>query len=783
MKYGYFDDKNMEYVITNPETPLPWINYLGVDEFCGLISNTAGGYCFYKDPRNRRILRYRYNNVPYDRPGRYIYIRDDSNGEYWSTTWQPTNNDLKEYKYECRHGMSYTKIKSGYKGISTENTYFVPLKENLEIWRIKIKNNSNQKRNLSLFTYVEFCLWDAVMDMTDFQYNLNIALTKFKNNAIYHITRYHVHKSYFAYFWSDTKVESYDGERRKFTGLYRSEANPEAVEKGKCSNYEAIGWAPFAGLHVKVNLNPEEEKEVVFILGYAEKMGQEKKIFKKYSKKGTVDEELLKLKKYWDDIFSYFKAETPDPAVNSMVNIWNQYQCRTTFNWSRWASYYESGIGRGMGFRDSNQDTLGVAYQIPDKVKQRLIELASIQFPEGRAKHIYFPLTKTGDIVGYGDDHLWLVLAVSNYLKETGDFDFLKIKVPFTDGSKASMYEHLKRAIEYSWKAVSYYGLCKAGEADWNDSLNLRGPKGAGVSVMVSEQFVHSANLLSDICFHIKKKKDAIKYKKMAEEMAKRINKYAWDGGWYIRAFADNGKPIGVNKSKEGKIWLNSQTWAIMSGVADKEHAKITLDNVKKYLYTKYGLIKMFPGYKKYRKEVGLISEVPAGIKENAGIFCHTNPWAVISETIIGRGENAFQYYKAMLPSATNDIADIHWTEPYVYSQFIAGKEHRDFGQAKNSWLTGSAAWNFISISQYILGIRADFDGLVIDPCIPSNWKEFKVKRKFRGTIYDIIIKNPYGLNKGIKSLMIDGRKIHGNKAPIFKDKKEHKIEAIIEKI
>lgn len=780
MRYGYFDDAKREYVITDPKTPLPWINYLGVDEYCALISNTAGGYSFNKDPRSRRILRYRYNNVPMDRPGRYIYVRDNDSKKYWSSSWQPTNIDLDKYHYECRHGLSYTKIMSKYEGISTETLYMVPLGESLEIWRIKVKNDTKKARDLSLFTYVEFCLWDAVMDMTDFQYNLNIAITKFKNNAMYHLTRHNVHKNYFSYFWSDTKVKSYDGERNKFTGNYRGEANPQAVENGKCTNSEAIGWAPFGGLHVDVSLKAGEEKEVTFILGYNEKMGTEKKVFKKYSAKGSVDKEYQKLKDYWTEGLNKYQAQTPDPAVNSMVNIWNQYQCRTTFNWSRSASYYESGIGRGMGFRDSNQDTLGFAYQIPAKVRQRLIDLAAIQFPEGRAMHQYFPLTKKGDSEGYGDDHLWLILAVSNYIKESGDMKFLDQMIPFTDGSEGTMYDHMKRAMEYSWVAVSYHGLCKSGFADWNDSLNIKGPKGAGVSVMVSMQFVHAAWLISEIAEMIGEKHDAERYTKMGKEMKDRINKHAWDGEWYIRAYKDNGEPIGVKTAKEGKIWINSQVWAIMSGVAEGERAEICLNSVKKYLGSKYGINKMWPGYKAYRKEVGLISEVPAGIKENAGIFCHTNPWAVISEVMLGRGDQAFEYYKNIVPSASNDFADIHWTEPYVYSQIIAGKEHRDFGQAKNSWLTGACAWNFVSISAYILGVQADYNGLIVDPCIPKKWKEYTVTRMFRGAVYNITVKNPKGVNKGVTRMTVDGKVIKGNKAPIFKDKGEHEVEVIL---
>ncbi len=780
MKYGYFDDENREYVIIRPDTPLPWINYLGVNEYCALLSNTGGGYSFYKDAAHRRILRYRYNNVPSDRPGRYIYIRDNIKKDYWSATWQPINKDLKKYKYECRVGLSYSKIKAEYLNIESETTYFVPLNATYEIWRIKLKNKSKKLRKLSLFTYVEFCLWDAQNDMTDFQYNLNIGRTEFKNNAIYHLTLYNMHQSYFSYFWSNVKVKSYDGLRQVFTGNYRGEANPVAVERGKCSNSLAVGWAPFAGLHIDCSLKAGQEKEVVFILGYCEKMGEETKIFEKYKRAGEIDREFENLKKYWDNNLSKFQAETPDEAVNSFVNIWNQYQCMTTFNWSRSASYYEAGGERGMGFRDSNQDTLGFVHMIPEKVKQRLIDLASVQFPEGRTMHQYSPLTKKGNKEGYGDDHLWLILAVHNYIKETGDINFLNEIVHYNDGSKGKMYEHLQKAIDYSWNNTGYHGLVKAENADWNDCLNLKGPKKMGVSVMISEQFVQAANLLAELAERSGRVLEVEKYREMANEMKKRINENAWDGEWYLRAFDDDGVPVGSSKNEEGKIWLETQVWALISGVAEGERAIKCADSIKKYLYTKYGIVLFYPAFSKYSEKLGYVSVFPKGLKENAAIFCHTNPWAMVGEAINGRGDNAFLYYKTILPYEANKIANIHWTEPYVYSQMIAGKEHKDFGQAKNSWLTGTAAWNFVAISQYILGIRPQFDGLLIDPAIPKKWKQFKVKRVFRGIIYNIVVKNPDGVNKGVKKVFVDGKEIKGNLIPIFKDKKECNVEVIM---
>nr|HPI04010.1 glycosyl transferase [Candidatus Goldiibacteriota bacterium] len=524
----------------------------------------------------------------------------------------------------------------------------------------------------------------------------------------------------------------------------------------------------------------KEEKEVTFVLGYCDDMGKEEKVFEKYSKKGAVDQELKTLAGYWENNLQKYQCETPDPTVNSMVNVWNQYQCMTTFNWSRSASYYEAGGERGMGFRDSNQDTLGFVHMIPNKVHDRLVDIASVQFPEGRAHHGYSPLTKKGSREGYGDDHLWLVQAVHNYIKETGDIRFLDEIVPYNDGSKGKMYEHIQKAVEYSWNNTGYHGLPKAGFADWNDCLNLSGPKGMGVSVMIACQFVLGANLLSELAQRSGRVLDVEKYKNMADEMKDRINKKAWDGEWYLRAFDDNGTPVGTNESKEAKIWLESNTWAVMTGVAEGDRAEITLDSIKKHLDTKYGIVLFDPAFSEYHPELGYVSVFPGGLKENAAIFCHTNPWAMVAEAMTGRAANAFKYWKTIAPAANNEIADKHWTEPYVYSQMIAGKAHKDFGQAKNSWLTGTAAWNFVAISQYILGIRATFDGLMIDPCIPSSWKGFTVSREFRGTKYNFTVKNPSKASKGIKKMSVDGKEIKGNIVPIEKNKKEVNIEVVM---
>ena len=779
MKYGYFDVANKEYVITRPDTPLPWINYLGCEDYCALISNTAGGYSFYKDPRERRILRYRYNNIPADRGGRYLYIRDNKSKDFWSASWQPVLKSLD--KYECRHGLGYTIISSKYANVSTKTTYFVPLGENLEIWILELKNDSQKPRDLTVISFVEFCLWDALNDMTDYQYNLNIGETDFKNGIIYHLTSQRAGKSHFAYFACLDGVKSYETERDKFLGPYGSLENPLAASVGKGSNSLASGWAPIGSHFVPVRLKPKEEKTLIFILGYSEKRGEERQLVQRFKDKKNVAKELERLKAYWEGNLSHFSVETPDPELNVMVNLWNQYQCRTTFNWSRSASYYESGIGRGMGFRDSNQDTLGFVHQIPEKVRERIFDLASNQFQSGDAYHQYSPLTKKGNGSGYSDDHLWLILATSAYLKETGDHAFLEEQIPYAEGGKDSLFKHLEKALAFTLNNLGPHKLPLIFFADWNDCLTLTCTgRNQAESVLVGELLVVAATEMAKLAGISKHPKEAQKYQKIAEEMSQRINKLAWDKNWYLRAFDDWGHPVGSKKNPEGKIHLETQCWSVLSGVADKDRARKAMDSVKKYLATPYGIMLLQPGYTKVSPPSGFVGIYPPGLKENGAIFCHPNGWAVIAECKLGRGDQAFKYYKAILPAAKNQIADIHRVEPYVYCQMIAGKEHKAFGEGKNSWLTGSAAWNLVAVSQWIFGIRPDYKGLLIDPCIPKKWNGFKVKRRFRGADYLISVSNPKHVNKGIKEIKLDGKKIIGNILPSLSDRKAHQVEVIM---
>jgi len=730
MKYGHFDKENKEYVITRPDTPLPWINYLGCEEYCGLMSNTAGGYSFYKDPKERRLLRYRYNNVPMDRGGRYLYLRDNQSKDFWSASWQPVLKDFDSYKYECRHGTGYTVISSEYAKIKTKTTYFVPKGENLEIWKLEATNSDTETRDLSAFSFVEFCLWDALNDMTDYQYNLNIGQTEYKDNTIYHLSRYRVNKDICAYFGcSNVKAAGFDTQRRDFMGNYGDWSNPRAVIEGKMNSSIAHGWSPVGSQMFNLKLKPGETKTLIFILGFVENPANVSSKVNKFKDVKVVDQALADLKQYWDDSLNKFSVQSEDPELDIMVNLWNQYQCRTTFNWSRSASYYESGIGRGMGFRDSNQDTLGFVHLIPEKVKERIVDLASNQFEDGSAYHQYSPLTKKGNGSGYSDDHLWLCVSVPAYVKETGDIRFLETNVPFVAGEKGTIYEHMARAINFSITHVGPHGLPKSYFADWNDCLNLSHNNEDAESVMVAQMVVYGAHEMIKMAELIGKKNDVKKFTDIADEMKKKINKVAWDGNWYLRAFDEQKLPMGSSKNKEGQIYLETQAWGVMSGTAEPEQALKCMDAVNKQLATEHGVMLMTPPYKEFIWKYGSICVYPPGLKENGAIFCHPNPWAMIAECMIGRGDIAYQYYKAIQPAARNEIADIHKTEPYVYCQMIAGRDHPDFGEGKNSWLTGSACWNLVAAMQWILGIRPDYNGLIIDPCIPKAWKGFEVKK------------------------------------------------------
>ena len=823
MKFGHFDDKNREYVITSPRTPYPWINYLGTQGFFSLISNTAGGYSFYKDARLRRITRYRYNNVPIDMGGRYFYIKDGDT--IWNPGWSPVKTELDSY--ECRHGMGYTIITGKKNGLKAEATFFVPQNYDGEVQQLVLTNESGSAKTFKLWSFAEWCLWDAQDDCTNFQRNFSTGRVEVVGSTIYHKTEYRDRRDHFAFYTVNDAIDGYDTDRDSFIGLYNGFHNPQAVLDGKATNSFADGWSPIASHYKEITLAAGESKTLVFILGYVEMPVAEKfeadgktinkvksnAMIEKYNTPEKVAAGLAELRETWDKLLGILNVDTPDDKVNRMVNIWNQYQCMVTFNLSRSASYFESGIGRGMGFRDSNQDVLGFVHQIPDRARERIIDIASTQFPDGGCYHQYQPLTKKGnaDIGGdFSDDPLWLILSVSAYIKETGDWSILDEMVPYDNDMSVAqpMLEHLKVSFYHIVNNLGPHGLPLAMRADWNDCINLScysdtpgesfqtytnpkfkaegGYSKVAESAFVGALFTYAGPNYVQILNHLGKTDEAAKAQAEIDKMKKAMMDSAWDGDWFLRAYDAEGKKMGSKECEEGQIFIEPQGFAIMSDI-DAEASKKTLRAIDERLNTQYGLVLNNPAFTKYYIQYGEISTYPGGYKENAGIFTHNNAWIICAAAYAGEGDQAFKYYSEIAPAFTEETSDIHKTEPYVYGQMIGGKDAGadigkqgdNFGQGKNSWLTGTAAWNMVAISQYILGIAADFDGLKIDPSIPHEWDGMKATRQFRGATYDITVKNPNHVCKGVKSMTVDGRAVDGNVIPVM-DGSRHTVEVVL---
>ncbi len=808
MRYGTFDDQRREYIITQPDTPLPWINYLGCEDYFGLISNTAGGYSFYKDARLRRITRYRYNNVPLDTGGRYIYLRDDDASKdsthplFWSPTWQPTRRPLDEY--ECRHGLGYTIIRSSLAQIDAEIRYFVPLGQSLETWELTLTNKRQQEANLSVFSAIEFCLWDALDDATNFQRNYSIGEVEVSDEVIYHKSEYRERRNHFAYFACSEPLVGFDTKREAFLGAYRGWDSPAAVKNGHTSNSIACGWQPMGSHHIKLALKPGEQKKVTFVLGYYENPKDDKfdppdsqninrravkKIIAQYLNAERIEKEFQSLQAYWNNLLTKMQVSTPDVHTNRMVNIWNAYQVMTTFNLSRSASFFESGIGRGIGFRDSNQDLLGFVQLVPERARQRILDLASTQMQNGGAYHQYQPMTKKGnnDVgTSFNDDPLWLVLAVAAYIKETGDWSILNEPCPNDSkpGTETSLFEHLQSSIKYVLDRLGPHGLPLIGRADWNDCLNLNcfsdtpgqsfqttTNKDGKVaeSVFIAGLFVLAAQEMVQIATLRGVHQIAGDLQKEIEAMKKIVWNAGWDGDWFLRAYDDFGNPLGSKSCKEGQIFIEPQGICVMAGLGlDDGRAQQALDSVETRLATSHGIVLHQPAFTKYYLHLGEISSYPPGYKENSGVFCHTNPWIMIAETKIGRGDKAFDYYLRINPSYREPISEIHKCEPYIYAQLIAGRDAQAPGEAKNSWLTGTAAWNFVAITQFILGIRPTYAGLEVSPVMPSDWRGFDVTRSFRGVRYFIHVER---IGEGNQiSLTMDGNPLDGTLVPIPPD-------------
>ena len=809
-RYGHFDDEHREYVITDPKTPWPWINYLGNEDFFSLISNTAGGYSFYKDAKFRRLTRYRYNSVPMDNGGRYFYLKDGDT--IWNPGWKPCKTPLDFY--ECRHGMNYTRITGRKNAVEVSVLFFVPLHTWGEVQKLTLQNLGTETKTLKLFSFQEWCLWNAATDMENFQRNFSTGEVEVEGSVIYHKTEYRERRNHYAFYSVNASIDGYDTDRETFVGLYNEFAEPEAVVEGRARNSFAHGWSPIASHYIEVTLAPGESRDFVFLLGYVENAPEEKfagkqtinkekalRMIADFDTTAKVDRAFDELKAYWDSLLSVFTLKSGNAKLDRMVNIWNQYQCMITFCMSRSASFFESGIGRGMGFRDSNQDLVGFVHQIPERARARIIDIASTQFPDGGCYHQYQPLSKRGnnDIGGgFNDDPCWLIFGTVAYIKETGDFSILDEMVPFDNqpGSEVTLFEHLKVSMNHVLNNLGPHGLPLIGRADWNDCLNLncfswdpnesfqttenKSEGSKAESLMIAGLFVVTGKDYVELCRHLGKHEEAERMAQAVSDMEEAVKKHGWDGNWFLRAYDFFGNKIGSHENEEGKIFIESQGWCTMAGIGLEDgFVDKALDSVKERMECEHGIVLNNPAYTTYHVEMGELSSYPEGYKENAGIFCHNNPWVIIGETVAGRGDDAWSHYTKILPSYVEEKHQtLHKVEPYVNCQMVAGKDAARPGEGKNSWLTGTAAWMWYTVSEFILGIKPSYDGLTIDPCLPTSAKEYEVCRKFRGAEYIIKVKNPKGVNKGVRSLLLDGQRMEGNTVPFSKGR--HTVEVVM---
>ena len=805
MQFGYFEDSRREYVITTPATPLPWINYLGSQDFLGMISNTGGGYCFYRDAKLQRLLRYRYNDVPGDTGGRFYYIKE-AGKESWNPGFLPTRTALD--RYECRHGMGYTTLTGAKDGLEAKLTFFVPVGENCELHDLTLTNETTETKTVHVFGVMEWCLWNAVDDAQNYQRNLNIAESEVEGGVIYHKTEYRERRDHYAYYGVNREAAGWDTDRNTFLGHMGDWRDPQLVREERSAFSKIVGWYPIGCQHLAITLAPGESYRATFVLGYGKNPRDQKflapgvirkdtarRVMSKYVDAGAVDEAFRELGRYWDGLLGNFRLRSGNDKLNRMVNIWHQYQCMVTFNMSRSASYFETGTGRGMGFRDSCQDLYGFMHIVPQRARERIIDIASIQFADGSTYHQYQPLTKRGnnDIGGgFNDDPLWLVGAVCAYIKETGDFSILEHPTPFDNvpGSQVPLLEHVRRSVNFTLNNLGPHGLPLIGRADWNDCLNLNcfseepgesfqtfGPSEGPVaeSVFIGGMFVKYGGEYAALCDRIGLHQEAESVRRAVDDMKKTILRDGWDGEWFLRAYDAAGNKVGSRECAEGKIYIEPQGFCTLAGVGlESGQALQAMESVRKYLLGEYGVELLHPCYTEYHVELGEISSYPPGFKENGSVFCHNNPWIVFAEAALGRGNEAFDVYRRICPAYLEERSEIHETEPYVYSQTVTGRESGNPGHAKNSWLTGTASWTFLSISQAILGICPDYDGLRVAPCIPDDWEGFTVLRRFRGCEYTIRVRR--GEDKGLR---VNGRALQGNVVPLCAEAKAQ-VEVVI---
>lgn len=768
--YGHFDSAAREYVITRPDTPTPWINYLGEGRYGGIISNTAGGYSFDRDPKNRRVTRYRYNGIPVDQPGRYIYLRDQESGTYWSPTWQPTPA-CKLDVYECRHGAAYTRIRSAYQGIAVDILYFVPPGASCEVWRLRLKNMGERTRRLRSFSYAEFSYFDAMNDLTNLDWAAHIVHSRVEEGVVYTGTHFRPETIFFG---ASQPPSGFDTDREVFIGRSRDLANPLVVETGEPKNSLAPRGNNIGGLCHDFKLGPGEDKELIYVMGISEDPAAIQAMLARYRTSSEVSAAFTALKADWNTFLSGMTVETPDAETNAMLNFWNPVQCRTTLYWSRFVSAYETGLGRGMGTRDSAQDTMATVQTVPERARNTLDMLWKLQFRDGHTWHQVYPLTGEGGAglaaefpnwpQWFSDDHLWLVIATVAYLRETGDFAYLDQMVPYADGGDKTVWEHLLQAVQFTLDHCGPHGLPRLGFSDWDDTMNLDHGSGKAESVWTAAQFCRALLDLADLSAAIGKYEDRAHFLGLHAEMADHINTTAWDGAWYARAYDDAGLPVGVRSETYHKISLNPQTWAVLGEVGSRERLEQAMESAHNELNTPYGVRLMAPAYRGFQERIRGTTTYPPGAKENGGIFCHANAFAIAAAAKMGWGDRALQYYRQVMPLNRND-ADTYLVEPYVYCQNICGPEHPQFGMGRNAWLTGTAAWTYLSGTQYLLGIRPTFQGLQIAPALPTTWPGFTARRVFRGVTYHITVeRGPEGYNR---LFTVDGNPTSGNVVPL----------------
>ena len=795
MQYGHFDNENREYVIDRVDLPASWTNYLGVKDMCAVVNHTAGGYVFYKSPEYHRITRFRGNGVPMDRPGHYVYVRDDETGEYWSISWQPVGKDLEKAKYTCRHGLSYSRYECDYQGIGASQTLVIPKEDPVELWDVKLQNNSDRERHLSVYSYCEFSFHHIEFDNKNFQMSLYAAGSSYEDGIIEHDLFYE--EFGYQYFTMNMEPDGYDCLRDTFIGAYRTESCPVIVEEGKCRSSFEKGGNHCGALQKKLVLQPGEEARVIYMLGEGNREAG-KAMREKYKNPEAIDHVYEELKEFWDEKLNKLQIHTPDEGMNTLINTWTLYQAEINVMFSRFASFIEVGGRTGLGYRDTAQDAMTVPHSNPEKCRSRLVELLRGLVSKGYGLHLFqpewfdpevevkpfksptvVPTPKLSDMIHgledtCSDDALWLIASIVEYVKETGEYEFFDEVVTYADGGSGTVYEHMKKILDFSAEQVGDHGVCKGLRADWNDCLNL----GGGESALVSFLHYWAIQNFLEAAEYLHREEDVITYSEMQKRVKEACDRELWDGGWYIRGITKNGRKIGTQNDKEGRIHLESNSWAVLSGAADYEKGIKAMDAVDEQLYTPYGIMLNGPSYTVPDDDIGFVTRVYPGVKENGSIFSHPNPWAWAAECKLGRGDRAVKFYDALCPYYQNDKIEIREAEPYSYCQFIMGRDHTAYGRARHPFMTGSGGWAYFSATRYIMGIRPQFDVLEIDPCVPADWNEFEAVREWRGARFKIKVENPDGVMKGVKQLYLDGVPV--TEIPVKEAGSTHEIRVVM---